>query len=393
MEIFIVAAKRTPIGKFNGYASGIPVSDLCSQSIRVTADEICFNDKICNDEKIFAYYGCVLQAGVGQNPCRQAILKSGINGTYSTVTINQVCGSGITSLNQAYNYLLNNKGIAIAGGMENMSNAPYLLDKARFGYRLGGGAIIDHMQKDGLEDPYFCSSMISLAEGAAKDFDITRSDAESFALMSFERVNSAISKKFFENEITKVNKIGPKGENLEFISDEVVSQVLPEKFQKLKPIVEGGILTPATISAISDGAATIILCDEETLKEKGFTPLAKIKGFGYSSVPSKDFTKAPVFATKNLCEKLAWNLDDIDAFEVNEAFATVPIIFSKSLNVPFSKINISGGACSLGHPIGCSGARIIVTLINNLKVNNMKKGIASICVGSGEGVSIAIEIL
>jgi acetyl-CoA C-acetyltransferase len=368
--------------------------DLGIECVRDMIKSVGFDAKIGKNGSIFTSFGCVLQSGLGQNPCRQVML--GVDEKFrnaTTITVNHVCGSSITAVNQAYDAIcLGKVEVAFAGGMENMSAAPYLLNKARFGYRMGNGELIDHMQKDGLEDAYYKTPMVNLAESVASEKKITRDDVESYVLNSFEKAQIAVQSGVFAEEIATITKITKKQETQFFSSDEVLGKVIPEKFPKLAPVVPGGILTPATISALADGAASVILADEQAVARSGFVPLVRIVGYAYASTPPKDFTTAPVLATQRLCANVGWSIDMVDLFEVNEAFATVPIIFSRDLGVSFEKINVAGGACVYGHPLGCSGARIIVTLLYNMIRLAKKRGIATVCVGGGEGIAIALEL-
>ncbi|MDR0632960.1 MAG: thiolase family protein [Holosporales bacterium] len=403
--VYIVAAKRTPIGAFGGYASNMTAIELGVSAVQNMTKSIDFDAKIGGEVGLYAAFGCVLQAGVGQNPCRQVMLSSGLpdifgapkstptKGCVTTVTVNHVCGSGMTAVNQAYDAICLGKAeIAFAGGMENMSAAPYLLGKARFGYRLGNSDIIDHLQRDGLEDAYSQKPMVNLAEDVASEKKITRDDVEAYVRNSYEKAKNAAESGFFEEEIAPISKVTTKKETLLFAADEVLGKVIPEKIPLLAPVVSGGILTPATVSAIADGAASVILASDRTIMERGFTPLVRIVGYAYASTTPKDFTIAPVFATQRLCREVGWAVENVDLFEVNEAFATVPIIFSNELHVPFEKINTVGGACVYGHPLGCSGARIIVTLVYSMLRWSRKRGIATVCIGGGEGIAIALEL-
>ncbi|MDR3285412.1 MAG: thiolase family protein [Holosporales bacterium] len=387
-NVCIISAKRTPIGAFGGCFNDVSAIVLGAASLEKAVQSINLGEKIEKKQHFFAFFGCVLQAGLGQNPCKQVVSKVfSVDVNCSSITINHVCGSGMTAITQAYDAIrLKKTQFAIAGGMDNMSRAPYLLEDVRFECKKEQGIVIDSMQFDGLEDAYNNLPMINLAEGTAKAQNINRAEIEAYVFNSFKNAQKAIKNGWFKEEIAEVFV------KKQISEDEVFYKVIPEKFQKLKPVVSEGILTAATSSAIADGAASVILMEENAALKAGITPLARIIGYANSSVNPRDFTIAPVLAIERLCQEIGWNVNDAELFEINEAFATVPLFVAKNLKIPLKKINVSGGACVLGHPLGCSGARIIVTLIHNMRRLGAKKGIATICIGGGEGIAIAVEI-
>jgi acetyl-CoA C-acetyltransferase len=394
--VFIVAAKRTPIGAFGGAFRKTSAIDLGVCSLKGAAEslKLCWNGEQIPGLDLFAFFGCALQAGVGQNPCRQVITKAGLSTTTAAaITVNQVCCSGMAAISLACNSIhANETEVAIAGGMENMSQAPYLLDKARFGYRKWHGEIIDHMQRDGLEDAICGETMTSLAEKIAKKNNLSRGEVDQYLINSFDDIKSSIEAGCFCEEVVQV-ATHCNSDAAIIKSDEVVKKVILEKIPKLSPAISGGVLTPATISALADGAASTILMSEHSINTTGVTPLARIAGYEYSKVEPENFTEATIFATRNLCKKIGWNLGDVSLFEVNEAFASVPLIFSKNLDIDIKNVNVSGGACILGHPIGCSGVRIVVTLVHNMIRLQKTRAVASICAGGGDGIAIALELV
>jgi acetyl-CoA C-acetyltransferase len=346
---------------------------------------------------LYSYCGCTLQAGLGQNPCRQIVGRALGRSVFTAMTINQMCGSGITAIILASNAIASRKTeIAIACGIESMSGAPFLLSKARFGYRKGNNELIDHIQKDGLEDAYYQQPMVYFAEETAKANNISREEAEEYALLSFSRARHAISNNFLSEEIVPIRKAAGREheESREefYAVDECVARVIPKKFTKLRPVVPGGILTPATISPFADGAASLVITSEEMSLKCGAPTLAHIIGYAYSAVDPREFTKAPIPAIQQVCENVGWRLEDVDLFEVNEAFATVPLMVVRHLKIPLERMNVNSGACVYGHPLGCSGARIVVSLLYSMKRLKKKRGVAAVCVGGGEGIAIALEL-
>ncbi len=385
--IGIFAAKRTAIGAFQGQFSSYSSTDLGSFAIRSALHTCDFKTV---DE---VFMGCVLQGGLGQAPARQASIKAGFDCNIPTTTINKVCGSGMRAIMFACDSLrLGNIQTAIAGGMESMTNAPYALEKARSGYRFGHGALIDLMLNDGLEDAFAKNAqggrlaMGVFADNTAADYSFSRQAQEDFARQTYEQALEAQSSGAFNSEIAPVIFSDKKGE-MTIDQDEQLSRVKPDKFAVLKPAFKvDGTVTAATSSSLADGAAALIL----SASVDG--ALAKIVGYASHAQSPETFTTAPIGAIKKLCTTLNWSIDSVDAFEINEAFAVVPMAAIKTLNIARAKVNMYGGACALGHPIGASGARIVVTLINIMRQKGLKRGIAAACIGGGEATAIAIEI-
>ena len=389
---FIISAKRTPIGAFQGSLKKLSAIELGSQVIK----ESIINANIKNNNINEVYIGCVLTAGLRQSPARQASIKAGIPENVSATTINKVCGSGMKALMISNDLLhINNENIIIAAGMESMSNAPYILKKARDGYRLGHEKILDHIMIDGLENAYNKHfSMGYLAEETAEKYNITREEQDIFAEKSILKAHNAKKNKSFKKEIIPISTINNKGESINILEDEIISLSHLKKISKLKPIFKkNGTITAANSSSINDGAASIVLAGEKAIKKYKLQPIAKIIAHSSFGQNPNFFTTSPVNAIIDVAKKANWNLQSIDAFEINEAFAIVTIIAIKKLGINPNKVNMFGGACALGHPIGATGTRIVVTLINTLIKNKGTKGIASTCIGGGEATAIAIEII
>jgi len=390
-NLFIAEAKRTPIGGFQGSLAAYKGHQLGSLAISA------LNTKGIIDEVIM---GCVLPAAQGQAPARQAALGAGLSSGVSATTVNKVCGSGMKAIMIACDQIaLGQAHSVVAGGMESMSNAPYLLENARKGYRVGHGQIIDHMYRDGLEDAYHKNAdgshslMGTFADATAKRYGFSRDDQDQFALRGFEKVQYALGFKFFQGEIIPIEIKDAKGNQTILQTDEAPDRVKPEKFSALRPAFDaGGTVTAATSSSLADGAAALWLVDGETANKQGLSPLARVVGYASYAHEPEWFTTAPIGAIKKLLDKIGWSLDQVDLFEINEAFAVVPMAAIKELSIPAEKVNIHGGACTLGHPIGASGARIVVTLIHALKQHGLKRGIASVCIGGGEATAIAVEV-
>lgn len=385
--IGIHAATRTAIGAFQGQLSSYSATDLGGFAIRAALSSA--NLKTVDE----VFMGCVLQASLGQAPARQASIKAGLSESVPTSTINKVCGSGMRAVMFACDSLrLGHIQTAIAGGMESMTNAPYALEKARSGYRFGHGNIIDLMLHDGLEDAYHKNAqggrcaMGVFADATAKEYAFSRSAQEDFAKQTYENALAAQQNGAFDQEIASITFTDKKSEMC-IDKDEQISRVKPEKFSALKPAFGAeGTVTAATSSSLADGAAALVLSSQTE------GALAKIMGYTSFAQTPETFTTAPIGAIKKLCESLNWPTDSVDAFEINEAFAVVPMAVMKSLNISREKINMFGGACALGHPIGASGARIIVTLLNVMRQKNLKRGIAAACIGGGEATAIALEV-
>ena len=387
-SVVIVAAKRTPMGGFMGALSDAQSTELGATAIAsALAHTGLANDAI--DEVIM---GCVLPAGLGQAPARQAMLKAGLALSTGATTINKVCGSGLKAAMLA-NDLIKAGSIqsAIAGGMESMTNAPYFIPKARGGMRMGHGEIKDHMMSDGLEDAYDNKAMGCFAQDTADEYGIGREQMDAFALGSLSKAKAAIQNGSFDNEVAPHTTQTRKGDVTVSI-DEQPGNARPEKIPTLRAAFKkDGTITAANSSSISDGGAALILMSESKAKEQGLTPLCKIVAHSTHSQKPSEFTVAPVGAMNSVLEKAGWAVNDVDLWEINEAFAMVTMLAINELKLDESKVNVNGGACALGHPIGASGARILVTLIHALKNRGLKKGIASLCIGGGEAVAMAVE--
>ncbi|MAJ69511.1 MAG: thiolase family protein [Alteromonadaceae bacterium TMED7] len=386
--VVIVAAKRTPMGGFNGSLAPVSAIDLGNVAIKAACESM---DVSQIDEVVM---GCVLPAGLGQSPARQASLGAGLPLSAGVTTINKVCGSGLKAVMLAHDLIkAGSADTVVAGGMESMSNAPYMLPKARSGYRMGHGQVLDHMMLDGLENAYDGKAMGCFAQDTADSENITREEMDEFALSSLSKAHEAINSGTFGDEIAKVTISGRKGDVV-VDTDEGPGSARPEKIPSLRPAFKkDGTVTAANSSSISDGAAALVVMSEEKAKEMGLTPLAKVVAHATHSIEPENFTVAPVGAMEKVLSKAGWTKEEVDLFEINEAFAMVTMLAIKKLGLDESKVNVKGGACALGHPIGASGARLLVTLLHALKQRNKKRGIASLCIGGGEGVALAVEML
>lgn len=384
--IVIVSAARTPLGAFNGKFKSTSSMELGATVIKKVVED--FDVKVDS-----VYMGCVLPAGLGQSPARQAALCAGLDKAVNCVNINKICGSGMASIMFGKNAILAGENeVVIAGGMENMTKAPYLLEKARSGYRYGDGQIVDHMVRDGLLDAYGKCVMGVYAEETAEEYGFTRDQQDEYALNSFLKARNAIEDGYFKNEIAPVNVRDKRGDIL-VKTDEVPFSVDLDKMPKLKPAFKiGGTITAASASSISDGAAAMMLMKESMARKLNLEPIARIVAHGSHSQEPNRFTTAPVGAIKKALEKSHWTINDVDIFEINEAFAVVAMAAIKDCSIDPMKVNVFGGACALGHPLGASGARIVVTLLNAMRVKNAKKGLATLCVGGGEGVAMTFEM-
>ncbi|MEP4889142.1 MAG: thiolase family protein [Aliiglaciecola sp.] len=385
--IVIVSAKRTAMGGFMGSLSAVDSTELGATAVKAALGDV---DKNIIDEVIM---GCVLPAGLGQAPARQATLKAGLPLSTGALTINKVCGSGMKAVMLANDLVTSGSAqVVIAGGMESMSNAPYILPKARAGYRMGHGQVLDHMMLDGLENAYDGKAMGCFAQDTADAESITREQMDEFALSSLTKASKAIESGAFKNEITPVTVKTRKGD-IVVDTDEGPGNAMPDKIPKLRPAFKkDGTVTAANSSSISDGAAALMIMTESKAQELGLAPLAKIVGHATNSIKPEDFTVAPVGAMEKLFAKTGWTKEDIDLFEINEAFAMVTMLAINKLGLDSNKVNINGGACALGHPIGASGARLIVTLLHALENKGLKKGVASLCIGGGEATAVAVEM-
>ena len=389
--IVIVSATRTPMGSFQGDFAPLSANDLGGAVIKAAVERAGLQPQQI-DEVIF---GNVLTAGQGQAPARQAAIKAGLPISTGAVTLNKVCGSAMKAVMLAADAIkAGSASVVVAGGMESMTNAPYLLKKARGGYRLGHDKIYDHMMLDGLEDAYEEGRSMGLfGEDCAAKYNFTRQKQDDFAVASVQRAQSAIATGAFKEEITPVTVKERKGERV-VDTDEGPGRIKPEKIPTLKPAFKkDGTVTAAASSSINDGAAAVVLMTESRAKELGCKPLARIVSYATHSQEPGWFTTAPVQASEKALKKAGWQVGDVDLWEVNEAFAVVPMALMHELKVPHDKVNVNGGACALGHPIGASGARIIVTLLYALKKRGLKKGLATLCIGGGEGTAMALELL
>jgi len=390
-DIVILAATRTPVGAFQGALASVPAPRLGAAAIAGALGRAGVAPADVSD----CLMGNVLQAGLGQAPARQAALHGGLTPAARCVTVHKVCGSGLQTVMGAAHFLAGGMGtLAVAGGMENMSQAPYLLPKARDGYRLGHQQVVDSVITDGLWDPYNNLHMGSCAEHCAAKYKFTREQQDAYAIASFERANAAQKAGKFAAEITPVELAGAKGQVTKVEHDEGPAKVKYDKIPALKPVFQkDGTITPANASSLNDGAAALILATAETAQARGLKPLARIVAFGSHAQDPVWFTTAPVQAAQHALKQAGWAVKDVDLWEVNEAFAVVPLAFMQELGVAHERVNVHGGAIALGHPIGASGARIVVTLLAALQERNRKRGVAAICIGGGEGLAVCVEML
>ncbi|MBS0289991.1 MAG: acetyl-CoA C-acyltransferase [Proteobacteria bacterium] len=389
-KVVIVATKRTPIGQLQGCFAALSAPALASFAIKAMLNEIQF-PPLEIDEVIM---GCVLSAGIGQAPARQAAINADIPSSVGCTTVNKMCGSGMKAMMLGTDLILaGQQKIVLAGGMESMSQAPYLVTKGRGGYRLGHGTLYDHMFLDGLEDAYDKGKLMGVfAEDCASKYAFSRESQDSFAINSLKRAQNAIQQKWFYPEVSPI-LIQSKTQTITIIDDELPGKASLDKIPKLKPAFkENGTVTAANSSAISDGASVHLLMGANEAKQRNLKPLATILGYTTHAQAPSWFTTAPIFAIQKLLQQLNWKVQDVDLFEINEAFAVVSMAAMKELDIPHDKINVRGGACALGHPIGASGARIVTTLVYALLQSGLKRGIASLCIGGGEATAMAIEI-
>ena len=387
--IVILNGARTPMGGFQGALTDISATDLGAAAIKAAVERSGVTvDKI--DEVIM---GCILTAGLGQGPARQAMRKAGLSDATGAVTINKLCGSGLKAVMQAHDGIkAGSFNVAVAGGMESMTNAPYIMPGSRGGYRMGHKEIKDHMFLDGLEDADTGKLMGQFAQEMANEKGYTREQMDDFAIESLNRALTAIKDGHFEDEITPVTFKTRKGEET-VDTDEQPALANAERIPTLRPaFAKDGTITAANASSISDGAAAVVLMKESQAKEEGLAYQARIIATASNSRHPSEFTIAPVGAIKKVLANAGWSVAGVDLWEINEAFAMVTMAAMDELNIEHAKVNIEGGACALGHPVGCSGARILVTLINSLKRTGGKKGVATLCIGGGEAVAVAIEL-
>ncbi|WP_440997765.1 acetyl-CoA C-acyltransferase [Arhodomonas sp. SL1] len=389
--VVIVSYARTPMGGFQGELSPLRAPELGAAAIAAAVQRA----ELAPDHVNEVLMGNVLPAGVGQAPARQAAIGAGLPQSVPCTTVSKVCGSGMKAVMFAHDLLaVGTNAVMVAGGMESMSNAPYLLDRARNGYRLGHGRVLDHMFLDGLEDAYDPGRLMgTYADDTAEHYGFTREAQDAFAIESLRRANRAIEQGDFADEITPVTVAGRRGEHSVEI-DEQPGQARPDRIPELKPAFrKGGTVTPANSSSISDGGAALVLMRASEAERRGLSPRAVIRGHaGHAQAPAW-FTTAPVGAMRSLFETVGWQADDVDLFEINEAFAVVTMAAMQELGLPHDKVNVNGGACALGHPIGCSGARLLVTLLAAMERRDARRGVASLCIGGGEATAVAVERL
>ena len=388
--IVIVSAARTPMGGFQGALSGFKSPQLGAVAIEAACERAGLSETAVDE----VLMGCVLSAGVGQAPARQAALGAGLDESTPCTTVSKVCGSGMKAVMQAHDALaLGHGAVIVAGGMESMSNAPYLLPKARGGMRLGHGEVKDHMFLDGLENAYDGHLMGHFAEETAKHFQFSREMQDAYSIESLRRAKAANHDGTFAHEIVPV-EVKSRSGTTEVTGDEQPDKADPAKIPTLKPaFAAGGTVTAANSSSISDGAAALVMMKMSEAERRGLTPLAVIRGHAGHARAPEWFTTAPVGAIETLMEKTGWKTGDVDLWEINEAFAVVAMAAMRELDIRHDNMNIYGGACALGHPIGASGARIVVTLLNAMKQKDAKRGVASLCIGGGEATAVALERL
>ncbi|WP_019430981.1 acetyl-CoA C-acyltransferase [Limnohabitans sp. Rim47] len=393
--IVIVSAARTPMGSFQSDFASLAAHDLGGAAIKAAVERAGLNSQFSPELVTEVLFGNCLMAGQGQAPARQAAFKGGLPKSAGAVTLSKMCGSGMRAAMFAHDMLVaGTHDVLVAGGMESMTNAPYLMLKGRSGYRMGHDRIFDHMMLDGLEDAYEPGrSMGTFGEDCAAKYSFTRAEQDHFATTSVQRAKAATESGAFAAEITPVTVKDRSGERVVSI-DEGPGKVKLDKITSLKPAFKkDGTITAASSSSINDGAAAMVLMRASTAAQLGCKPLARIVSHATQAQEPEWFATAPVGATQKALAKAGWKVEDVDLWEVNEAFAVVPMALMKELNVPHDKVNVNGGACALGHPIGASGARIMVTLIHALKARGLKRGLATLCIGGGEGTAVALELI
>ena len=388
--IVIVSAKRTPLGGFQGSLSSLTAPELGATAIQAALSDA----GITGDDVDEVIMGCVLPAGLGQAPARQAAIKAGVQLAAGATTINKVCGSGMKAAMMANDFIqAGSIDVAVVGGFESMSNAPYMLPNARSGMRMGHGKAMDHMFLDGLEDAYEGKAMGCFAQETANEFEFSRESLDEYAIRSLTRAQEAIAEGKFDAEVAPVTFKTRKGDVTVSI-DEQPGNARIDKIPSLRPaFAKDGTITAANSSSISDGAAALVMMKLSEAEKRGLTPLAKVASHATNSIEPAKFTTAPIGAMNSALEKAGWNVNDVDLFEINEAFAMVTMAAMREMDLPADKVNVNGGACALGHPLGASGARIMVTLIHALKNRGLKKGLASLCIGGGEATAIALELI
>ena len=388
-NVLIASARRTPIGAFQGVFAPVKATELGAAAIRAALESAGVEPAAVQE----VIMGCVLPAGLGQAPARQAALAAGIPNTIPTTTINKMCGSGMKAVMMAADQIRSgDTGLSVAGGLESMTNAPYLLPKARSGYRMGHGEVLDHMFYDGLQSPFDGKLMGAFADATAAKYGFSRAEQDAFAAESVRRALAAVERGSFADEITPVRVKSRKGETV-VDRDETPFTCDISKISSLRPAFgKDGTVTAASSSSISDGSAALVLMSDDVARERGAQPLARILAYSSFAHEPEWFTTAPVGAIRNVLQKLGWKAQDADLYEVNEAFAAVTMAAMRDVGIPHERINVNGGACALGHPIGATGSRIITTLAHALKKRGGGRGIAALCIGGGEATAIAIEV-
>ena len=389
-DVVIVSAKRTPIGAFQGALAPVSATQLGAAAIKAAVEASGLKGSDIQE----VIMGCVLPAGLGQAPGRQAALGAGIPNSIPATTINKMCGSGLKAVMMATDQVrAGETDILVAGGLESMTNAPYLLLKARGGYRMGHGEIFDHMMYDGLQSPFDGKSMGCFGDSTAARYNFSRADQDAFATESVRRAMRALEAGEFDAEVAPITVKGRKGEVV-VARDETPGTCNIEKIPSLKPAFnKDGTVTAASSSSISDGAAALVVMSADAAQARGLKPLARILGYASQAQEPEWFTTAPVGAIQKTLTKLGWRSSDADLYEINEAFAVVPMAAMQDLDIDHARVNVNGGACALGHPIGATGARILTTLLHALKHRGKKRGIASLCIGGGEAVAVAVEMI
>jgi acetyl-CoA C-acetyltransferase len=389
-DVVIVSAKRTPIGAFQGVLAPVTATQLGSAAVKAAVEAS--GVKAAEIQEVIM--GCVLSAGLGQGPARQAALGAGVPIGTPTVTVNKLCGSGLKSVMMISDQIRTGDiDVGLAGGLESMTNAPYLLLKARAGYRMGHGEIFDHMFLDGLNSPFDGKAMGCFADATAAKYNFTRAQQDAYAAESVRRALHAVDSGAFDKEVTPVTVKTRKGDVV-VSRDETPATCNIEKIPSLKPAFgKEGTVTAASSSSISDGAAALVLMSSAAAKARGLEPLARVLAYASYSQEPEWFTIAPVGAIKKVLSKLGWRPHDADLYEINEAFAAVTMVAMKDVDIDHSRVNVNGGACALGHPIGATGARILTTLVHALHANGKKRGIAALCIGGGEAVAVAVEVI
>jgi len=389
-DVVIVSAKRTPIGAFLGALSPLSAVQLGSAAVRAALEAA----TVAANEVEEVIMGCVLPANLGQAPARQAALGAGVPVAAPATTINKMCGSGLKAVMMAADQIrAGGANIVLAGGLESMSNAPYLLPKARTGYRMGHGEIIDHMMKDGLQSPFDGKAMGCFADATASRYEFSRSQQDAFATESVRRAMQALQAGEFDVEVTPVTVKGRRGDTV-IARDETPGTCDVSKIPTMKPAFsKEGTVTAASSSSISDGAAALVVMSAQKAAERGLKPLARILAYASHAQEPEWFTTAPVGAIRKVLTQLGWKPHDADLYEINEAFAVVTMAAMRDIDIDHARVNVNGGACALGHPIGATGARILTTLIHTLRRRGGRRGIASLCIGGGEAVALAVETL